>query len=701
MALAAIQEAIAALQSNLSSLTPPDPDSHRRIETRDDGTTAQVLDTASFNRAMSRHLAQVQGLESQIQSKQNELAQKEQSLAAVELQIASARQQLVAAQARLEQALAQDQQALQEAQRRHQEQLARIQELEAVALRAQAQAQQAQNGLNDAAEQLTNLTDAALTLGGYSGPEGEELLEELGDWEPTSDEDSGPYTVASSVDEQAIEAFETDSQASHQALREALTNAGNSLPTLQGDALMPPVEQVSARDFVELAPELASFERGLHVTDIGLLVDIEQDPGAAEQPELERLVALWDSAGFSPRQIEAELVAMNVSSVDALLDSIRIPGVDEAVETILEASRDTNGAEVLATELARGDDAFAAAVITELAEQSPDTLTLLLTGAAGDHNVQWPAISDDQRQIVANAVGSAYESVEDPEALMGALMVHKPNTVAALIARSETSTELKIDFATTALAEAQDYDRELHYGDTLYAAAIRALSQDTQAMAAVLDPGPDGLIAGQPLAEILDRAANAWTVRTDSYNSMRNPVDLLFEGAADLPPSSHDLVRGLFELGVNGNGSSGRLVDNDSLARLFLGHSDYIGAEMLDQYDENRSDNMVTLSTFFAQVAFSGRGDETDAVLDAVVDLANGYADAGDFRRSGELAGAIQNGFVIAVEDLERREAAVRGFVDLMVGLVPFGRVSTVVTGALGEQLSGQVTRHFTKELTD
>lgn len=701
MALASIQEVIAALRADLSTLTPPDPDAHRRSETRDDGTTAQVLDTTSFNRAMSRHLARVQSLESQIQSKENELAQKEQSIATVELALSDAEQQLNEAQARLEQSLARDQQALQEAQRRHQEQLARIRELQAEALRAQAQAQQAQNELNEATEQLTDLTDAALTLGGYSLREREELLEELRDWEPESFEDSGPYATASDVDERAIEAFENDSQTSYRALRAAVSNAGNSLPTAQGDTLMPPVDQVSARDFVALAPELASFEEGLRSTDTGLLVDIEQNPDAAEQPELERLVALWDSAGFSPRQIEAELVAMKVTSVDALVDSIRVPGVDEAVQTVLKAANDFDGAAVLATELARGDDEFAAAVITELAEQNPDTLTLLLTGAAGDHNIQWPAISDDQRQVVANAVGSAYESVEDPDALMDALMVHKPNAVAALIARAETSTELKIDFARTALTEAQNYDPDLQYGDTLYAAAIRAISQDTQAMATVLNPGPDGLIAGQPLANILYRASNAWTVRTDSYNSMPNPVDLLYEGAAGLPPSAHDLVLNLFELGVNGADSTGRFVNNDSVARLFLGHPDYIAGEMLDQYDDNRSNNIVTLSTFFARTAFSRRGGEADAVLGAVVDLANSYADAGDFRRAGELAGTIQNGFVIAVEDLERRGAAVRGFVDLVVGLVPFGKVGAVVSGSLGEQLSDQVTRHLTKELTD
>lgn len=294
--LASIQQIIAQLQAELGSLERPDPGQFYKTERRTEGTpprtvTVRVFDSAAFNAAMSTYLGKVAALEQKIQAAQNQLAQKESELARKQGELGQAQSDLASAQRDLEKALANDRKALEEAQRRYREQQEKVQQQQQAALKAQAAAQKAQDDLQKAQEQLRQMQESAKKLGTY-------------------DEDKHPpFQVDAKVSDERLAKFAEETRASGQAAREALRSAANDLPSVRNGQLLPPVNQISARDYLELAPHLASFETGAY--DAGLLAGFDPANNTGITPQMTaQMIDAWTTAGFSAADIKLALSSL-------------------------------------------------------------------------------------------------------------------------------------------------------------------------------------------------------------------------------------------------------------------------------------------------------------------------------------------------------------------------------------------------------
>ncbi|MBN1961906.1 MAG: peptidoglycan-binding protein [Deltaproteobacteria bacterium] len=300
-AIADINSAIIILQQQLGELKPPNSNDYYTEQQRTVGTppdqetiTERVFDKAAFGAAMAAYLSEVQRLQSDIQQKQGELQSKETELASKEGELAQAESELQSAQQALEAALQEDAQALQEAQQRYQEAMDRAQQAQQEALLAQAEAQKAQEALNQADLELQNMQAAA---------------ENLGTFNPLPEPN---FIVDDAVTSAALTTYYQTSMRSVRNAHAELITAQNYLPRMGANGgLLPPINTISAHDFIELAPNIASFESGVHAQDSGLLTQFEGDDPITMTPALANQVyQAWSAAGYSYEQMQAAMSAL-------------------------------------------------------------------------------------------------------------------------------------------------------------------------------------------------------------------------------------------------------------------------------------------------------------------------------------------------------------------------------------------------------
>lgn len=367
-AMAIIQDAIRILQSELAALVPPNESDftktvHERAGEPPDEhwVTKQVFDSSAYNAALSKYENQVRQLENAIQAKEHELAAKEAELASKEADLADAQQELDDAQRALEQALAHDAEALRAAQDRYREAQERAQRLQQEALRAQAEAQKAQEELQKAQEELARMRAAAseLSSAGVEDPEARAAF-----YETTSD--------------------------ARLAAQVAANTAANHLPRVLDGELLPPITEISARDFIELAPEIASFETGIRAGDSGLLVDAgAMAAGQVTAAALAKMTSIWEAAGFSAAQIQQAQAQLGDPTVD----------VGEAWTLLTVGYRDSQSlddAVQFALDEAAGDPEMQAQVIALLQGTNATELSNALF-AQFEYSVQDSMIAPPQR----------------------------------------------------------------------------------------------------------------------------------------------------------------------------------------------------------------------------------------------------------------------------------------------------------------
>ena len=386
--------------------------------------------------------------------------------------------------------------------------------------------------------------------------------------------------------------------------------------------------------------------------------------------------------------------------------------VDESSRRISKAADSTNAnsAAVLAEELARGDEQYQVDLINTLADNDPEALATALDGAAGDYNDQHPALDANQKQAIRDAVGAAYEAGTPEQRRNFVEQMTTPqiagidgiNRIADLISDAPDSVQLKTDFANAALTKAADpnYSR-IGFDRDYAAAAMRAIADDPQAMANVLEPYSVGTAAnGKTLRDVLSLADESRPVRLDGMTSLANPLDQLIDGAASLSnDTSRNLKFNIFRDVVDNADGMLSGARADATARLYMSDAKSITDRLTDNTDDAIGENTVTLSKFFQQTLFNKDSTIKDELIDTVKTIGEVYhgTDLSNTRPTqlGRLAGSIENGFMLAVEEQEARKEAVSSFVDLMVGLVPAGSsVKTAVTSAL----DGVVAQHLVDE---
>ncbi|MBN1962190.1 MAG: hypothetical protein JW841_14730 [Deltaproteobacteria bacterium] len=364
-AIAAIQEAIAILEQERAAQVAPNPGDYYKTEERKTGTppnekieTIRVLDKAAYDAVMSKYLATLARLDGEIQAKKTELAAKETELAAKETELSEAEQELEKAQKELEEALEQDAAKLQEAQERYQQEQIRIQQMHEQALQAQAEAQKAQEELDKAQQELDKIKNEAADLAGVDAEQVDTWWEQVAQWDGNA---PAPFAVNEEATPEELQDSYNVMKSAEQAIQEDMQAAINCLPRIEDGALQPPLQPLSATDFIEVAPQVASIENGIYTNDSGLLAGFDENASPTITPELAmQMYNAWHAAGFSA---EAMQIAMQgLTGVAAFrFDPTTLYG-PSGIPAATDVDQDAIG------------DCYLMATLGALANQQPDAI---------------------------------------------------------------------------------------------------------------------------------------------------------------------------------------------------------------------------------------------------------------------------------------------------------------------------------------
>lgn len=637
-AIATIQQAIAIMQQELGALRAPDPSQYQKTETRKEGTppnertvSVQVLDTAAFNAAMSTYLNKVADLQQRIASKQGELAQKEQELAGKQSELAAAQRELTDAQQALEAALQNDQKALAEARKRAEEAQQRAKDLAEQALKSQAEAQKAQDELQKAQQELQRSAEAAARLAGVAPADTATLLKKARDWTPDSGKPP-PFAVKQPVDDAAVRAATRDMAAATKAAAADVQNASNYLPRMVDGELRASALRLSARDYLELVPHLASYEAGgVFAADAGLLSGAGAPvPAGQLTPALaSQMYSAWKTAGFSDADINQAMLNLAGPDGVAMLGQVDQGKVDEATKRIHELL-DQSGflADVTHDELVEINDVLRAlnpaetsAVFDAISEADMETWGKEINsggwfgtgGLSGDEKrglMDMLAERLDGEQLVrfSDALGNR----DDTVALARAVAEHADDTtkvdyIGALADRTNTGDDSRLS-TSFGVSTVTDEDPEaLAVG--LVLASLKNDSTSFTAAIAQLDDGVGD--ASDPaqgqLASVLKTAASASLTSTASSSSVSTTVgfdpDLLvgiidaaatcndpgvkariFAGAAEQLEEIQDSGN-LLVPNINQRQDAGQVMD--AMTRLLTSDTCGVMGELETQYDRD------------------------------------------------------------------------------------------------------------------
>ncbi len=550
-AIAVIQEAIAILQEELAGLEPPDRSEFERTETRERGdppvkVQERVFDSAAFNVAMSRHLAEVARLQSRIDSKRSELASKESQLANKDRQLAQAQADLARAQRELERALARDTEALEEARRRFEQQKKKAEEAQQQAVKAQLEAQKAQDQLQKANEELEKTFRAAAETTRESPAE---LERKVRSWDERDERDP-PFACEQPDDDQRMNEMLRRMQAATDEAHEAMHSAADSLPRLRDNEILAPVARISQRDFRELAAKVESYELGLHAPDSGLLA-IDSEPVEARlTPEMTlQMYDAWKAAGRSPEEIQVGLARAAGAEGTPMLIAALVSEGGAAARDLPAMARglDPEVFEQVFEELgrdlaARAENARARAHLEEFFDGFSEQLRRdaaagreLLEAIAGSEG--FPGALD--ALAASDATGALRALAADTE-----LLEAGGDALASMSFVRTTLDQAGIDLSAVAepgkaLASAVSLAVSIHDGE--WGASVKNLAELSDSLGAEVVRGLWNEIssrAPEPVREVLDRLGRDGNVRAILGSLARSPnlagmVDALAAGRAD------------------------------------------------------------------------------------------------------------------------------------------------------------------------
>ena len=337
------------------------------------------------------------------------------------------------------------------------------------------------------------------------------------------------------------------------------------------------------------------------------------------------------------------------------------PAVNQAVNRVIaESGRDGgNTGATLAEELARGNQAFQAQVMGELASCSPAATAIALSAAGGNasHN---PALNDSERQMITQALSSAAAQATLPSDFAGQLVTAARNQnmygdngaefyrgIATAIGTTG-SEQLASDYARSVMDYVNNPPSPLDPGaavpaeqEALIASAGVAIQNNAEAVGNTFDYLGQNSLLGEPSG----RAAAARFVTAMASVPNQNGDSVLGDflagtGAARAPLSA---ARELFEIVSNneierdfywqGDDSfKTSLMEapgaRDGLSHLFLARSSELLASYtsFDQLDDAGKDYLGarTLGNFFRQTTLN----EIAPLRDEIVAAATNHLDS-------------------------------------------------------------------------
>lgn len=295
---------------------------------------------------------------------------------------------------------------------------------------------------------------------------------------------------------------------------------------------------------------------------------------------------------------------------------------------------------------------FAGSILNNTQNLSDSDRALL--AEALDHAYRAGAITDEE---LSQAIGGAYG---------GELRGETHEELASIIA--ETGNPDLI--ATYAKRELEILSDERHWDPQRAAAVATALSgMSPDALQAFLKGNPEGM---EKVLENINQA---------DFGPERSPaLGLLLDAAAAITPATAESIK-LFadavpHLGENADSRA-------AAARFFSEHGDAIINEMQDASGSLGLDGQKRLSEFFTRTLFSPPQDYEGAEafresvmerLGALQETLEARADENPpsleakraARELGSLVGALEGGFQIAIDELNKRNEAVDGMADLL-----------------------------------
>jgi hypothetical protein len=404
----------------------------------------------------------------------------------------------------------------------------------------------------------------------------------------------------------------------------------------------------------------------------------------------------------------------------ALNPNVNMQDVKAAADRIEKAAGNgTQSAQALIDELGKGNPAFQNALMGELARRDEGNLLKgIIAGAGGEQGKQYPALSESGQKTIANALASAYKNGFLPTDNKGnnyldtlTLGVGREwnQYVGNLISKADNSasTQLKTDYANKALAEATNKNSYDNPADAV-SAALRAISTDPTAMAAVLDKYKDTKVNGLGLTDLLKLAAQSPTARVGVSDALPDVIEGFMTGAAKLPSSKNDLTLSIFRSATkdmigsfDGEFNKGRA---DALGKFFIANANLLTNTMNDvnasPQDMKAFSRFVELTMFNKDSSVSEDVKKAlsfeasklrDAALkyDSSKNTAENDAAKAAARTLGTLSGNVFNGYFLRVGDIKAENEANKAFVKNLVGFavdfIPLGKLveNTAVKGLM------------------
>ena len=379
-----------------------------------------------------------------------------------------------------------------------------------------------------------------------------------------------------------------------------------------------------------------------------------------------------------------------------------------------------NAARELAQQLRAGDSHFRQQLMAELAK-SPQMFADILRAAGGDPFQNAGNVSDRttpithaERQIIAQALGSAYDAGAIAGDTVRQMIQAEPlfnlrhgsangDFVGLLIAQSG-STDLMRDYATSVIAFVRDAPTP--HAERMLNSAARAMAGSPDVLNDMVSRLRNGDFAGPgahtpiTLSGFIERLS-AYQVPGFDMPVSGTRTTALGDILTTAAQASLDTKLALFQATIS-HGQLDRLSEYnagdktlEALTNLYCSDARAI-TDRLNSPADLRNHGMVTMSRFFQRTLFNSLLSDgaKDNLVQTLSDLAGQYRDEHRPNALGRLSGTITNGFALSVRDQRDREQATRDLIKLVFDIVPVPKKLTEIFGkALGEAVGEHLGR--------